>query len=124
MKEINGYRENGITDADLKFMRSAIGQRDASSYETPGQKANFLRRINHYNLDKNFVNEQNKIIATITKEEINGLARKYLQDENLYILVVGDGASNRSKLEKLGYEVVDVNAKGDIINDNTIDVKK
>lgn len=124
MKEIKGYRENGITDAELKFMRSAIGQRDARSYETPGQKANFLRRINHYNLDKNFVKEQNKIIATITKEEINGLAKKYLQDENLYILVVGDGASNRSKLEKLGYEIVDVDAKGDIINDNTIDVKK
>ncbi|MEO9869498.1 M16 family metallopeptidase [Ekhidna sp.] len=124
MKEIEGFRTGGITDAELSFMRSAIGQRDARSYETPGQKANFLRRINHYNLDKNFVEKQNKIIATISKEEINGLAKKYLQDENLYILVVGDGATNRSKLEKLGYEIVDVNEKGDIINDNKIEMKK
>ena len=124
MKEIEGFRIGGITDAELSFMRSAIGQRDARNYETPGQKANFLRRINHYDLDKNFVEKQNKIIATITKDEINGLAKKYLQDENLYILVVGDGASNRSRLEKLGYEIVDVNEKGDIINDNKIEIKK
>lgn len=124
MKEITDYRTGGITDAELEFMRSAIGQRDARSYETPGQKANFLRRINHYDLDKNFVDKQNKIIATITKEEINGLAKKYLKDDSLYILVVGDGASNRAKLEKLGYEIVDVNEKGDIINDNTIEMKK
>lgn len=124
MKEITMYRTEGITDDELAFMRSAIGQRDARSYETPGQKANFLRRINHYNLDKNFVDKQNKIIANITKAEINNLAKKYLQDENLYILVVGDGATNRSKLEKLGYEIVDVNEKGDIIDDNKIEMKK
>ncbi len=124
MREISEYREGGITDDELSFMRSAIGQRDARNYETPRQKANFLRRINHYDLDKNFVDKQNKIIATITKSEINSLAEKYLQDENLYILVVGDGATNRSKLEKLGYEIVDVNEKGDIINDNKIDMKK
>ncbi len=124
MNEIKGYREGGITDAELAFMRSSIGQRDARNYETPRQKSNFLRRINHYDLDKKFVDEQNKIIQTITKEELNGLAQKYLADDKLYILVVGDGESNRPKLEKLGYEMVDVNEKGDIIYDTTIDTKK
>ncbi len=124
MKEITNYRENGITEAELAFMRSAIGQRDARSYETPSQKASFLRRINHYNLDKSFVDEQNKIIDNISKKELNDLAKKYLQDENLYILVVGDGATNRQKLEKLGYGIVDLDEKGNVVNDKTIDTKK
>jgi len=124
MKEIGNYRERGITDEEIAFMRSAIGQRDARSYETPRQKASFLRRINHYNLDKSFVDEQNKIISNISKKELNGLAKKYLQDENLYILVVGDGATNRQKLEKLGYGIVDLNEKGEVINDKKIDTKK
>ena len=47
-----------ITNDELSFMRNSIGQRDARSYETPGQKANFLRRVVHYNLDKSFVDEQ------------------------------------------------------------------
>jgi zinc protease len=124
MKEIKGYREGGITDEELEFMRKSIGQKDARSYETPGQKAGFLRRIVHYNLDKSFVDEQTEIINTISKEEINALAKKYLQDKNLYILVVGDGASNRANLEKLGYDLVELNAKGDVVEDMSVDTKK
>ena len=124
MNEIKMYRENGITDDELSFMRNSIGQRDARSYETPGQKANFLRRVVHYNLDKSFVDEQTEIINTITKEEIDGLAKRYLQDGKMYILVVGDDASNRQGLQRLGYEIIDVNEKGDIIEDKTIDMKK
>jgi zinc protease len=101
-------------------MRKSIGQRDARSYETPGQKAGFLRQIIHYNLDKSFVDEQAKIIKTISKEEIDELAKKYLDDDNLYILVVGDGATNREKLEKLGYELVELDEKGAVIKDNKI----
>jgi zinc protease len=124
MKEIADYRQNGITDNELKFMRDAIGQKDAREYETPGQKARFLRKINHYNLDKDFVNEQTKIINNISKEDLDGLATKYLQNENFYILVVGDGKSNKEKLKKLGYKVIDVDEKGAIIDANeTMDVK-
>ena len=35
MKEIRDYKENGITDDELSFMRNSISQRDARSYETP-----------------------------------------------------------------------------------------
>ena len=115
MKEITNYKKDGITDDELTFMRNSIGQRDARSYETPGQKANFLGRIVHYNLDKSFVDKQSKIINSITKEEINSLADKTLQIENMNILVVGDKASNIDKLIELGYEIVELDAKGNVI---------
>ncbi len=124
MKEIKEYRENGITEDELAFMRNSIGQRDARSYETPGQKAGFLSRIVHYGLDAGYVDEQTKIINTITKKELDALAEKHLKDENFYILVVGDGASNRSKLEKLGYELVELDAKGNVIEETQLDVDK
>ncbi len=124
VKEITDYKANGITDAELEFMRRSIGQRDARSYETPGQKAGFLRRIIHYDLDKSFVDEQTKIINTISKKEINALAKKYLDDENMYILVVGDGATNRSKLEKLGYELVELDPKGEVVEETVLQTDK
>ena len=96
MKEIRDYKENGITEDELSFMRNAISQRDARSYETPWQKAGFLRRIVHYNLPATFVDEQTEIINNITKEEIDALAKKHLKDENMYIMVVGDGASYKT----------------------------
>jgi zinc protease len=115
MREITDYRQNGITDDELTFMRNSIGQRDAREYETPWQKANFLQQIVHYNLDKSFVDEQREIIDSITKEEINELAKKHLKTEEMYIVVVGDAKSHRERLEALGYDVVDVSEKGAIL---------
>ena len=115
IKEIKGFQENGITDDELNFMRNSIGQRDARRYETPFQKAGFLGNIIRYDLDGSYVDKQAEIIQNITREEINALSKKYLNTDNAYILVVGDGASNRDKLKALGYEVVDVTEKGDII---------
>ena len=115
IKEIKGFQEDGITKDELNFMRNSIGQRDARRYETPFQKAGFLGNIIRYDLDGSYVDKQADIIQNITHEEINALAKKYLNTENTYILVVGDGATNRDKLKALGYEVIDVTEKGDII---------
>jgi len=115
IKEIKGFQKDGITKDELNFMRNSIGQRDARRYETPFQKAGFLGNIIRYNLDGSYVDKQADIIQNITREEINALAKKYLNTENTYILVVGDGATNRDKLKALGYEVIDVTEKGDII---------
>jgi zinc protease len=115
MKEISNYKEGGITDKELAFMRNSIGQRDARSYETPSQKARFLARIVHYDLNKDYVDKQTEIIKTITKEEINALAANNLKTDQMKILVVGDKASNIEGLKELGYEIVDLNVKGDVI---------
>ncbi|MEX0719337.1 MAG: pitrilysin family protein [Balneolaceae bacterium] len=117
MREITEYRKDGITNDELTFMKNSIGQRDALKYETPWQKAGFLRDIIHYDLEESFVDEQAEIIKNITSEEINTLAKKYLAADNFYIVVVGDAATNRDKLSKLGYEIIDVSEKGDIIED-------
>ena len=114
MKEITNYKKDGITDEELDFMRNSVGQRDARSYETPGQKANFLSRIVHYDLDKNYVDVQSEIINSISKEEINNLADKKLQVDNMNIVVVGDKASNIEALEALGYEIIELDPKGEV----------
>ncbi len=67
-------------------------------------------------------NKKVLIIGNGARED--ALAKKYLQDENLYILVVGDGASNRAKLEKLGYDLIELDAKGDVVEDMSVDTKK
>jgi len=115
VKEIKNYNENGITDEELAFMRNSIGQRDALRYETPFQKAGFLGTIIRYDLPEDYVETQQEIIRTITKAEIDALAEKHLTLDNMYILVVGDAASQKDKLQALGYEVVDVSTNGDII---------
>lgn len=112
MKEMKNYRDNGITDEELKFMKNSLGQRDALLYETGIQKAGFIGRILDYNLPANYVDQQNKILANLTKQQVNAVAKKMLNPEKMNILLVGDKAKILEGVKKLGYEIVELDADG------------
>src|SRR5213075_1810301 len=69
VKELKDYSANGITDDEVAFMKSAVGQRDALRYETGIQKAGFIRTILDYNLPANFTETQAKILREMTKKQ-------------------------------------------------------
>jgi zinc protease len=112
VKEITNFRDKGITEAELAFTKSSSGQDDALEYETGFQKAGFLNQIIYYNLENDFVDKQNEILKNITKAEIDALAKKYLPIEKMHMLVVGDKELVKPKLEKLGYDVVELDKEG------------
>ena len=112
VKEITNFRDNGITADELAFTKSAIGQRDARAYETPRQKLGFLSNMMTYGLKPSFVDEQNKILQDMTKEEIDALAAKYLDLDNMIMVVVGDKEVVYDDLKKLGYPIVELDEDG------------
>lgn len=114
MKEIKDYVNTGITDKELAFMKSSIGQSEAREYETLYQKAGFLSDILRYGLDKSYVAEQQKIIENITRDEINKIAKENLPFANMIIVVVGDASSTKPGLERLGYEIVELDKDGNL----------
>jgi len=113
--EINSYQQDGMSEKELAFMKNAIGQRDARSYETPRQKLGFLSRIATYNLDKSFVGEQNEILANMTLDEMNALAAKHLHLDEMIMVVVGDKALVIDDVKALGYPVVEIDADGNVL---------
>ena len=101
LKEVRSYHENGITEEELAFTKSSLGQRDALKYETNAQKLGFLSRIITYDLEPEFVKEQAEILQGITKAEIDQLAQKWLPVSELDIVVVGDASKVADDLRKL-----------------------
>ncbi len=112
MKELQNYQANGITEAELGFMKNSLGQRDALSYETGFQKAGFIGRILDYNLPANYVDQQNKILAKLTKQEVDAIVKKTIHPEKMNILLVGDKAKILEGVKKLGYNIVELDADG------------
>lgn len=106
VNEIKRYAEQGISDEELAFMRNAVNQKDALKYETPGRKLGFLAQILEHNLTTDFVKERNNIVANISKEEINALAKKHLDLRDMLMVVVGDAKTLKPQLEALGYQVI------------------
>lgn len=115
-KEINKYRNEGITVQELEFTKSAIAQSEALKYESSYQKLGFLKRLIDYNLNSDFTKEQAKILKNITKNEIDSLAKEMLPLENMFIVVVGDKSKTFDALKKLGYKMVEMDINGNILN--------
>jgi zinc protease len=105
--ELNKYRSSGITDEELDFAKKSLRSGDALRYETPFQKASFLSIIAERNLPKDYIDQQNNLLSTLTKEEINKLANELLPTDKMIIVVVGDKEKIAEPLMKLGYKVID-----------------
>lgn len=116
MKELSNYAKSGTTDEEIRFMKSALGQIDALRYETGFQKAGFIRRIQEYNLPADYVDQQNKILAGISKAELNKSAAKWAKTDKMNILLVGDKEKIMPGLQKLGYEIVELDVTGKVKN--------
>ena len=93
-------------------MKNSLGQRDAWLYETGFQKAGFIGRILDYNLPANYVTQQNKILAGLTKQQVDGMAKKMLNPDKMNILLVGDKAKILEGIKKLGYEIIELDVDG------------
>jgi zinc protease len=105
--ELKNYQQHGLTADEVTFMRQAISQNEALSFETPSQKSGFLRQLLQFNLPVNYGEEQSNIIHNITIEQLNSIAAKELSKPMQWI-VVGDGQVVRPQLKALNIEVVEL----------------
>jgi len=116
INELDGYYGAGITEEELAFTKSAIGQRDARAYETPRQKLGFLSRMMNYSLKPNHVDVQSEILSNITKGEIDCLATKYVDPSEMVMVVVGDKDAVYDDVKALGYKMIELDVDGNPVN--------
>ncbi|WP_428775096.1 M16 family metallopeptidase [Vibrio sp.] len=100
-KELARYSQQGMTDEELSFMRLAVGQQDALTYETPSQKSQLLSSILIYSLDKDYLQQRNRIVESVSKSTLNAIAQKWFDPQQYQIIVVGDAKRLKPELEKL-----------------------
>ena len=108
VKELSDYQLHGMTDDELAFMRKAIGQRDALKYESLGQKAGFLRTLLVYDMQPADIDARNALVQTISKDELNALAAKYVDPNSMQIVIVGDKETVLPQLSEFPYPIVEV----------------
>ncbi|WP_345949874.1 pitrilysin family protein [Mucilaginibacter sp. PAMB04274] len=113
MTELKNFSTNGPTAEEVTFLKKAISQGNALRYETGFQKARFISLIQEYNLPADYITRQTALLNSMTQDQLKTVAHQYILPGQMNILLVGDKARILPGLQKLGYEIVELNTDGD-----------
>jgi zinc protease len=108
--EIRRIREQKVGEAELAAARRAISASFALSLEQPSRVLNFAVTREIYGLPEDYWETYPAQIMLVSADDVQRVARKYLDPEKMQIVAVGDGNKIRAALEKYGpVEVYDNN---------------
>lgn len=99
-KEMKRLRDEKVSQDELQAAINFLSGSFARSLENPQTIANFALNIARYNLPKDYYKNYLKTLASVTIDDIQQMAKKYLKVNNANIIVVGNGAEVADKLKK------------------------
>lgn len=104
----------GVTRDELNFAKLSLTRKFPLNFETYRQLTSNLSALAIQNLPVNYFNTYLQNLNSITIEEVNAEAEK-LSNAEMKIILVGNKNSFADEFLKNGYELVDVDERGEII---------
>ncbi len=102
IEHIKKIREADVTPQELSETISFYSGYFPRQFETPEQVANQLSIVELYGLEKDYLSKYIDNMASVTAPAVRAAAQKYLDPENLLIVVVGKADDLREKLKQFG----------------------
>jgi predicted Zn-dependent peptidase len=110
LSEIRRIREEIVPSEELEERKRSIAASFALSLEQPTRVLNFAITRKQYGLPADYWDNYAARIMAVTAEEVQRVARKYLNPDTLQLVAVGDANKIKAVLEKYGaVEVYDTN---------------
>ncbi|MDC7995428.1 M16 family metallopeptidase [Altibacter sp. HG106] len=114
--EISKYKE-GISEDDLEFTKNAMIKSNARRFETQFSLLGMLQEMSSYDLDPNYIENEEAVIKNMTLARHKELANKYLDESKMAYLVVGDAATQFPQFKEMGFDEVQLlNKEGEEVS--------
>ena len=101
-EEMEKYR-NGISEADLQFIKNCMIRSNALRFETNDALVSMLSTMVKYGFPEDYIEKEETVIKNMTVEEHKLITDKYIVPHKMYYVVVGDAATQMKPLEKIGF---------------------
>ncbi len=108
IQEIERLRTTPITEAELDYAKESILNSFVFKFEDPSQTLSRLMTYEYYGYPSDFIFQYQKGVKAATIEDVQRVAQKYLQPEQIVTLVVGNGEVIKPSLANLETEVTTV----------------
>ena len=102
-KEITEQYGKKFSKSDLDVSKDFLIKSNARAYETLSAKLNMLYEIGNYNFPNDYAKQRENIVKGMTIEEIQKLADKYLNVNEMIYVIAGDAKTQLPKLEQVGF---------------------
>jgi len=105
LKEVKRLKTETVNAKTLNIAKAAYVGNFVKALERPQTIANYALNIKLNNLPKDFYTTYLKKINAVTAEDVKRVAAKYLNNDNMRVIVVGKGSDVIENLEKTNIPV-------------------
>ena len=112
LRELNRIRDEKVPDDELDAARRSVVAHFALSLESPQQVIGYAITRKAYDFPADYWDKYPAQIAAINAEDVQRVARKYIDPATMQLVAVGDSSKIKPVLEKYGpVEMVDASGK-------------
>jgi len=102
VREIKRMRDSGVTPDEFDHAKTAIINRDVFKYDEPSKIVNQLLTLKFEGKPQTYLTDAVKGYQSLTLEQVNAAAKKYLQPEKMILMVVGNPDLFEKPLDDFG----------------------
>lgn len=100
MKELNRLRNEKVAADELQVVKNVLTGNFSASLEQPGTVARFALNTARYNLPADYYEKYLERLQSVTADEVQAMAKKYIKPDNAHILVVGNKEDVADRLKQ------------------------
>ena len=113
MKELTDIRAgNPVNQKELDYNKQSLIRRFPAGFETVGAISAQLANLVVYNLPDSYFNDYIAKVGAITVDDVNRVAKQYLDPSKMAIVIVGDRKVIEPGLKELGYGITILDVEG------------
>ncbi len=113
IKKILADYGSDYNEDDLATTKSSMIKSNARAFETSRAKLGMLQDLSRYGWEPDYVKAREETVGNMTVDQMKELASKYLNEDKMIWLIVGDAKTQLDRMEELGF------GKPILINDMT-----
>ena len=112
IKNMVANYETDFTEKELEITKNKILKDNTRAYESLGAKLGILRSISKYNKPVDYIEKEQELLVNMTLDDYHNVINKYLKEEDMIYIVVGDKETQLQEVEKLGKPIVELDIHG------------
>ena len=108
LKEVRGMADKLMSADELRLAKDALARSLPGSFETSSNAAGSFSNVYIYDLGLDYFTRYPARVESVTAEQAQAAAKKYLAPEKLIVIAVGDRAKIEPELKKLNLGTTEV----------------